>query len=44
MAHDTAMILDHIGFQVSDCPQRKASLLAAPKPLDIGSSPRVTER
>ena len=36
MAHDNTMILDHIGFQVSDFAATKAFLLAALKPLDIG--------
>ena len=35
MDHDPTMILDHIGFQVSDFAKTKAFLLAALKPLDI---------
>ena len=36
MAGDNTMILDHIGFQVSDFAKTKAFLLAALEPLDIG--------
>ena len=35
MTHDNSLILDHIGFQVSDFAKTKAFLLAALKPLEI---------
>ena len=36
MTGSTAMILDHIGFQVSDLAKTRAFLVDALKPLEIG--------